>query len=285
MRRWVPLCALLLAVSACRPAPIGRAPSTFVPAQTLHFQDATGVEFGTLTVGTDGSLKLSCRAAPRASDLTVTLLRDGQLSAALGVPPVGRPAVSFSIGPELRFGFLEANGRYETVGGRRAPFGADRVTARLYHLVVPWTPALTIDQAIPDQDRQFVDRDGRTFAVLGLSSAAEPGVGLFDAAGRLRVSLMLVEKQWTGVRLLDERGDVRVAFQFGPQPVPHVTVWDHADPGSPDRLAPYAIDADARLEVASDSGGWLSWFAHDMFRATLPVRLVDQRGRVVWEER
>ncbi len=188
MRRWGSLRALLLAVTACRPAPIGRAPSTFVPAQTLHFQDAAGVEFGTLTVGPDGSLKLSCRAAPRATDLTVTLRRDGQLSAALGVPPVGRPAVSFSVGPELSFGFLDANGRYETVSGRRAPLGADwvtarRMTARLYHLVVPWTPGLTIDQAIPDQDRQFVDRDGRTFAVLGLSSAAEPGVGLSTRTG------------------------------------------------------------------------------------------------------
>ncbi|HVC18784.1 MAG TPA: hypothetical protein VNE16_01800 [Vicinamibacterales bacterium] len=290
MRRWVFLCAVLLAATACQRAPISRSASTFVPAQTLHFQDAAGVDFGTLTQGTDGSSRLSWHVAPQAVELTVYLLPTGQLSASLGAPPIGRPGISVGVASELSFGFVEANGRCETVRGRHLPFRADlatmrRLLARLYHLVVPWTPTVSIDNAIPDQDRQFIDKDGRTFAVLGLSAAAEPSLGLLDARGRLRVWAALAEKQWLSVNLLDRRGDVHLALRFGPQPMPHATVWDYADPDSPDRLAPYALDPAARLEVASDSGGWLPWFQHDLFKATLPIRLIDQRGRVVWTER
>ncbi|HVB38128.1 MAG TPA: hypothetical protein VND92_06295 [Vicinamibacterales bacterium] len=290
MRRWRGICLVLLFLTACRQTPIGRSPSTFVPAQTLTLQDASGRPFGTLSDGTDGSLRLTCHVAAGATDLTVTLLADGQLLASLGTPPVGRPSVSFAVGSDLAFGFLQADGRYETLRGRRRVFGADsatvrRMAERLYHLVVPWTPGVTLDDAIPDQDAQFVDKRGRTFAVLGLSSAAEPSFALVDAAGRLRVWVAVAEQRWIAVKLLDARGDVRVAFRFGPQPMPHVTVWDHADPDSPDRLTPYALDPATRLETVSASGGWLTSFQHDMVSVTLPVRLVDQRGRVVWEEK
>lgn len=281
---------MLLAAAACRPAPIGRAAATFVPAQTLRFQDAAGAGIGRLTQATDGVLRLSLSVVPGATDLLVTLQPDGHLSATVGAPPGGRPAVSFVVGDDLAFGFLQADGRYESVRGRGVEYGPDwptvrRAGARLYHLIVPWTPGVTLDDAIPDQDAQFIDKDGRTFAVLGLSSATEPSLALFDGGGHLRIWAAWAERQWPAVRLLDGRGEVRVALRFGPQPLPHVTVWDHADPDSPDRLAPYGLDTDARLEVASASGGWLSWFPHAPPGLTLPMRLIDQRGRVVWEEK
>jgi hypothetical protein len=47
------LIAFLLLVRAHEPKRLGTAPERFVPAQTLHLEDATGKQFAELNVGSE----------------------------------------------------------------------------------------------------------------------------------------------------------------------------------------------------------------------------------------
>lgn len=281
------LCVALSA--ACGQTAIGRAPSTFVPAQTLHFQDASGHEPGTLTLGTDGALTLLWEVAPDALQMRITLSPKGRLAAILDARPSGHPRLVFDVNRRVDFGIVDRTGRYESVTGRRRRMTLSVATARLLaerlvRLVVTPTPGMSPDDAVPDQDRRLVDKDGRTFAVAGLSSAAEPSIGLLDRRGQLRAAVYLADRQWLTAKLLDTRGDVRVSMVFGPQEVPHATIWEHDSADDPDQLSPYLLDVAAGQERASDGGGWLPWFRHEVSSVSLPLELVDQRGTVIWKE-
>jgi hypothetical protein len=281
------LCVALSA--ACGQTAIGRAPSTFVPAQTLHFEDAGGQKPGTLTLGTDGALTFVWDVAPEAVQMRITLSPKGRLAAILDARPTGRPRLVFDVNRRVELGLVDRAGRYQSFSGRRRrmtfSMGTARLLAeRLARLVVSPAPGFSSSDAVPDQDRQFVDKEGRTFAVAGLSSAAEPSIGLLDRNRQLRAAVFLADKQWLTVKLLDTRGDVRVSIVFGPQDVPHATIWEHDNPDDPDQLSPYLLDAAAGQERASDGGGWLPWFRREVVGVRLPLQLIDQRGTVIWKE-
>ena len=85
---------------------------------------------------------------------------------------------------------------------------------------------------------------------------------------------------------VDSRGKMRIMVELGPEPEPLLTVYENTGPQTTD-IRVYTLDPQTGQEIPkrhpfSRAEGAIPWLRHRMFHATAPIRLVDQRGEVIW---
>lgn len=292
----------LLVAKAREPKLLGTAPERFVSAQTLHVEDATGEQFGELYIGSDKNyVEFSLEDAEGLSLLRYISNIDGQELFLYGVESKTssrRSSLHIMSTPELTFWLDPPDGRHlETSGKGWSNDALAMVLARAaYGAVFPPKPEHTIEDTIPTEDVRLIDRKKITFAVFGMTEGGEPGFALLDSTRKLLMSFLLSApgyfsdsnepRQWPTALLFDSRGKMRVMVELGPEPEPLLTIYENAESNKPD-LGVYVLDPQTGKEipkqhVLSRTEGSIPWLRHRMFQARLPVRLVDQRGDVIW---
>ncbi len=297
------LAAFLLIRTPEKPESLGTAPAKFIPAQTLRLVDSSGLEFAQLYVGADRSIALSIWDADRSPFV------DYQYHPSLGTGPSlmifgprtdtqGKATSLFiTFEPELSF-LVDMPGRRADVESKGWSQMRNRsFTSALYEAAFPRKSEHTIENTLPTEDMRLLDRDGRTFAVLGLTQQGEPGFDLVDSRGKLLASFALSEpgyfpggdqaKQWPNLWLFDSRGKMRIMVELGPEPEPILTIFEETDPKKAE-LGIYVLDPQtgqetAKTSVFSRKEGAIPWLKHKMFKPTLPIVLLDQRNNVVWK--
>lgn len=296
------LIAWLLLARSREPQRFGTTPEKFVPAQTLHLQDATGQEFAELNLGSDRSVEFDLADADQQPLLIYQFSSKGELLTLEGVQrPNGKlPFIEVLMSPgEPRFTLFPGDGREEiftaSKGWRHGGL-AKTLAIAAFESVFPNKPEHTIENTIPTEDVRLVDREGHAFAACGLSEGGEPGFALQTADGRLVMSFALSasgyfpnaneQKEWPTVLLFDSRGKMRVMVELGPETEPLLTLYENTDSDKPD-IGVYVLDPQTGREIPkqhlfSRAEGMIPWLRHKMFKATLPIRLIDQRGEVIW---
>ena len=70
------------------------------------------------------------------------------------------------------------------------------------------------DNVISAREFRVLDKDGKTRASLGLSTAGESALNLFDREEKIRVQLQVTEEGPPGWGLFDEEGDPRLVVNL-----------------------------------------------------------------------
>jgi hypothetical protein len=211
-----------------------------------------------------------------------------------------RPSLHIMSTPELTFWLDPPDGRHLTTLGKRWSHDPLAMLARdAYKAVFPSKPEHTIEDTVPTEDVRLLDRNNSTFAVFGLSKDGEPGFARLDASGKLMMSFVLSAqdyfadsnepREWPTALLFDSQGKTRVMVELGPEPEPLLTIYENTDPQSTD-IGVYTLHPQTGQEIPkqnlfSRTEGRIPWLHHRMFRAILPIRLVDQRGAMIWTSR
>jgi hypothetical protein len=265
-----------------------KAPEKFIPAQILLLVAPNGNQIGDMYVPPEGGVFFHLtgqEGEPVASLSTAggdTLLTLFEASKGLG-------SLKISMRPQPAFFFEFVIGKYhmEWSKGWHKPKGAipkgyfiaRRLVTLGWRHLFPEKPKHTSEELIPTQDHRLVDRDGRLFAVLGLSSAGQPAIGLFDRDGAFLAHWMFGGVDlWSGICLLDQSGKPRVFCEWDWAGVPHVTIIEPTDP-----LNIYVLDPETGEEKPGEIlGGAIPWLQHRLSTAAYPVVLVDQRRQVIW---
>jgi hypothetical protein len=278
-------------------------PEKFVPAQTLALADSTGRQFAELTLGSDRSVTFNLADADENPLVMYTSASNGEILWLKGIPQANGqlPFLNVLMSPgEPAFMLFPGNGRGGETKSKSWQQGNFLGVAKaVYQAAFPGEPEHTVEDIIPTEDIRLVDRSGNTFAVFGLTDAGEPGFGLLDSDGRLLMSFALSEpgyfpnanesKQWPNIWLFDSRGKLRVMIELGPEPEPLLTIYENTDTNKPDPGV-YVLDPQTGQEIRkqnlfSRKEGAIPWLQHKMFKAALPIVLIDQRGQLIWSSK
>jgi hypothetical protein len=267
-----------------------KAPEKFIPAQTLLLLAANGRnEIGYIMVSPEGRVMISLNGQEREPVARFSTLGGPPLLTVFGASNGSLSELSILMRPQPMFHFDFPSGKRhsEFSKGWHKPEGAIRdgyfIARRIITLgwrrLFPEKPNDTSEELIPTQDHRLVDRDGRPFAVLGLSPAGQPAIGLFDRDGAFLAFWVFGGVDlWSGIYLLDESGKQGVFCEWDSAGVPHVTISEPTDP-----LNTYVLDPDTGEEKPGEVlGGAIPWLQHRLPTAAYPVVLVDQRRQVIW---
>lgn len=268
-----------------------KAPEKFVPAQTLQLLMPERNQIGEMAVSPDGgatvfltdqeghlvAMLVPPRSTPFDSDTFLMLF--GASGGSLCIMMRPQPSFAFDF-PSGKSHTEFSKGWHKREGVvRDGYFIARRIMTLGWRQLFPEKPKHTSEELIPTQDHRLVDRDGRLSAVLGLSIAGQPAIGLFDRDGAFVVFWVFGGVDlWSGIYLLDQSGEYRVFCEWDRAGIPHVTITEPTDP-----LKSYVLDPDTGEEKPGEIlGGAIPWLQHRLPKAAYPVVLVDQRGQVVW---
>jgi len=282
------------------PKLLGVAPEKFVPAQTLQLLDGKQQYLGDLDLTTDGVTILNMADAKGA---TLFMYTTGVITPMLTMygcheSPTQKKFCSLNVQtePELSFSmkppgaktiFTQGKGWNENTG----PFV--RLLKLVYKNALPEKPENSVEKLIPSEDVRLVDREHHNFAVLGLSEAGEPSIGLMNREGRLVAILSIGgpgpfssgPKEWPTLTLFDEHGASRIELDLGPDSEPELSITEKGDISKGD-LGSYALDPvtgkEVQVEPSDAKATAIPWLAHPMPRIALPITLVDQRSNTLW---
>jgi len=131
---------------------------------------------------------------------------------------------------------------------------------------------------MPTQDVRIVRRNGMPVAVLGLSEWGAPIVALTDKTGRILTTWQLTQREWSDLGFFDASGQLRISLELHPEKVPNLMIFE---PDERLLTARYVIDPETGKEIPGESGA-LPWLTPVDLQPTIPISLVDQRGKVMW---
>jgi hypothetical protein len=221
--------------------------------------------------------------------------KESSVKASIGVLMVSEPDFALFT-PDGKYYSTQSKGFHRSSGTLDTIYWIGKELSKdAYHKVVPEKPEHDIESIIPSEDLRLVDRRGHVFAVLGLSQAAEPSMLLLDQEGKLMVVWSLsrpgpfdseAAPQWPTLQLFDRHGAMRVQVELGPEPSPVLTIFERASSSAD--LGIYVLDPQTGEEVPKQKlfagrEGAIPWLKHSMSKASLPIRLVDERAQVLWK--
>jgi hypothetical protein len=262
-----------------------KAPEKFIPAQTLLLLVPNGSQIGDMMVSPEGRMMISLNGQEGEPVASLSTAGGSTLLTLFGAG--GHLGILMGPQPTFHFAFPSGKRHTEWSKGWHKPEGAIRdgyfIARRIITLgwghLFPEKPKHTSEELIPTQDHRLVDRDGRQFAVLGLSAAGQPAIGLFDRDGAFLAHWVFGGVDLcSGIYLLDQSGEQRVFCEWDWAGVPHVTVGEPTDP-----LNTYVLDPETGQEKPGKIlDGAIPWLQRRLPKAAYPVALVDQRRQVIW---
>lgn len=266
-----------------------KAPEKFIPAQMLLLVAPNGNEIGYMNVSPERDVVINFTGQEGEPVAWLSTARGNTVLTLLGASKASESLIISMVGPHPMFLFDFPTGKRHTEfsKGWHKPEGAIRdgyfIARRLVTLgwrhLFPEKPEHTSEELIPTQDYRLVDRDGRLFAVLGLSRAGQPAIGLFDRDGAFVAHWVFGGVDfWSGIYLLNQSGEERVFCEWDLAGVPEITIIEPTDP-----LNTYVLDPETGQEKPGKiRDGAIPWLQHRLPTAAYPVVLVDQRRQVVW---
>lgn len=274
---------------------LGVAPEKVVPAGTLRFSTARGLDFGELSLLSDGSVSFSLVDRALSPLLSYSAMPDTEGLTLHSHDPKSYLMVVME--PEPVFNLEMPGGKYVSAQAQQG--WESRTSVALakyaYHAIFPEKPQHTLIDTIPTEDVRFVDRNGSLFAVLGSSEAGEPSVVLVRPNGRLLMALTVTRpdfseepKQWPTLVLFDRHGAARIQVDLGPGTDPVLTIYEKCDPDSekPEicRLDPTTGKEIPKVHLfPNDAEGAIPWLRHDILPVSLPMTVRDQRDQILWK--
>lgn len=284
--------ALVLLNVSCSERPRSTTAVKIIPAQTLRFVDNSERQFASLHFGADGSAHFELRDANGAIVARFGRTAEGDAAfSLLSASSSASSGIHVMLPSEVVFVVSTPDGKLRTIYGKGWQGGSLRdvfVVAlhSIYRKVFPRKPYWTLDRLLPTQNLRLTRREGYHSAVLGLSELGEPGLVLTDDRGRILLCWGLAEKRWSVVHLFDKSGERRVTVEMGPSQEPVLTITERG--AGVERAEVYVLDPVTCEEVLAASAprmprlGSIPWLRHEMFRATVPIVLLDQRDNTVW---
>jgi hypothetical protein len=129
------------------------------------------------------------------------------------------------------------------------------------------------------------DREGWQFASLGLTESDDPAIALADLNGIVRFAWVQrqtefsLEQDWWDMAVFDKTGRLRVSLELHPNEVPSLIIYPEA-PGFQ-----YFADFSSRKLAAlnEQSQSTVSWLSVMRGHPARPVRLLDNRKKVLWK--
>jgi hypothetical protein len=247
-------------------------PEEFVPAQTLQLKDN---ENKLLEVGVgDGFVRLGLWYG--VANMIVS--RDG-----------GR--ADLSVQDNVRVvtedqGFIATNlgGDGTTYSGKWIQPLKPSLIEHFHSLLLAQfqTSSKSFDDVIPREELRLRNRQGWEFASMGLTESGDPGIALADAKGVVRgvwVQRRSLDSDWWEFSIFDKMGCLRVSLELHPGQAPNLTFL--ADQFG----LPYVVRARklVKLEYTGDnSQNALTWLSSLKTHPTRPVRLLDNRNKMLW---
>jgi hypothetical protein len=137
------------------------------------------------------------------------------------------------------------------------------------------------DWILPTEDVRLRSRNGWIFASLGMSNNGEPGIAVADASQNVRIAWFqrrLLDSQWWEIAVFDKSGEMRLVLQLRPGKAPNLVLYANGLPTS-DLLdfGTHRFANDNRIQMNT-----LGWLPAMQRLPQAPIRLQDNRGRVLW---
>lgn len=240
-----------------------------IPAQVLRLRDASEQEVGTLRLAIDGVVSLTTFDALGHSVFELQVASKTRKLSYFGPGP--DPLNSFLIAmigqnEALRFELKTADGPFREFRSK----SADNLSPADEY--PPKKPDWELHQLVPTEDVRLADRNGRVFAILGLSANGQPSVVLMDEN---RIAAWWLVAQPSILAVFDDYQSVRLNLKFVGTPMPYLEVLAG--------VRSYYIDPTLVQEVRyGPIGGEMLWLGHPTMYPTEPVQLLDQRLKVLW---
>jgi hypothetical protein len=280
---------------------LGAAPTQYVPAGTLKIVDSGGVELATLLQQDGNDIVIQFYNGP-----------DGYLGQYVGTPEWITGSSLFVYGPPKEdrtpsSGVIRLydgpSGHYQVESTRPDTSGQVNVPVKPAYqpprfsqewwaeLLFSRESPATLQSKLPSEDTRLVQRDGRPFAVCG-----------HDLYGNAEIVLVSSDyKQQAGMYFENIQGSVAtLTFEMFDAKGEQFAVLETADSprgprlsvASEDRVSntgyslfpldPTGIKLSPNSVPPWQNDGIVDWLARPMYRARLPIQLVDPTGKVIW---
>ena len=134
---------------------------------------------------------------------------------------------------------------------------------------------------LPTEDLRLQDRQGWVFASLGLAKDGAPGLAVADASHAVRMAWFqreLLNDPYWEIAVLDESGEPILNLQFRTDGPPNLFLYVNRLPTS-DVLdfGTHEFTNDGAIHTNT-----LGWLPPLQIRPQAPIRLLDNRGKVLW---
>jgi hypothetical protein len=281
---------------------LGAAPTRYVPSGTLKVVDSSGVELATLGIdlmpSADSSLGINFYNGP--DEFIGQYLRDESLTSLTVYAPLKDTAGPFG---SIVFTIDPSGERRLT---SKSPAMPEKVIVRTVAAYKPprfseqwWLELLfsrkqpeTLQSKLPSEDSRLVHRDGKPFAVCGhdsygiaaivfVSSNYVPEAEIYFQPIQGNVASPTASPTF---EVFDRNGHMVALLATDSLEGPQLS-FSSADQTSNTGETLFDLDPTGTKLLDFKLGrkaGVVDWLAQPMYRARLPIRLVDAEGKVIW---
>jgi hypothetical protein len=280
---------------------LGAAPSQFVPSGVLKLVDSSGTELATVGVdlglpsmGQSLGIELSNGVDGHLGEY---LSSSGGLFQSLRVSAPHKDTAD----NEGWVGFT-LNGLVHRDLKSKSPISSNEVFVPVEDAYKPrrfseewWLQLLfsgekpeTLESKIPSEDSRMVRRDGKPFAVCGHDSYGNPAIVFVDGEyvpeARMYFESLQGNIVFPTFEIFDRMGHSAALLSTNALRGPQLS-FASADPSSNTGETLFDLDPTGTKLLQFKLGpnaGVVDWLAQPMYRARLPIRLVDATGKVIW---
>jgi len=282
---------------------LGAAPTQYVPSGTLTLVDSSGVELAALVIDAvpnlGNSLDVELFNGPDGllgryfiSGLGSYLTLDGPMDSTRA--PFG--AITFDIDPSgsFRVDSKSPNMSEEVKVPLKAASKPPRFSKQWWmDILMSTKKPETLQSLLPSEDSRLVRRDGTPFAVCGRDRYGLSAIVFVSSDYRPQARMYLQPLPTQGhlaastFEVFDRNGDTAALLETAEsQRGPRLSV------ASEDRLNntgyglfpldPSGTKLDPNSAPPWPNDGIVDWLAQPIYRAKLPLRIVDAAGKVIW---